>query len=996
MFHHDMQHTATWNVTAGPQHSCAIFEDSEESTNCLGSIPAIKVRPAADGISMSRPMGCGSLIARLAAGLAPLFLVAAGAAQAPLSLPIAADGDFDLPPGAKLFRYEIRKLAGTGEYGYGGDGGVALRATLATPTGVATDSDGNVYLIDKRNDRVRRIDVRTGEITTIAELQFWNQSIRRLYDDQRSRRDWKLDWSRIENPGLAVDGEGNVFYSVDDEVFRIDATTGAIEEISTLWPYRRQVGLAVDAAGRLYVRDKDASVSHVVMRIDPETGEFRIVSMGRNRENLSAPIKSIFYSPGGMAVDAKGDVYLADTSFHRVLRIDSLTGVLSAFAGTGERGFSGDGGPASMAQFCNPDGVAVDAEGNVYVADTGNHRVRRIDSETGVIDTFAGDGNPGFPWEEAPDGVPPEEARLYSPRGVAVDAAGNVFVTEGNRVRIVRRSQQIRLPLGSSGEDVLLRVAQDGALTWQDGDPVRDGERVSARNGDEYMFRTESVSGRVVSAYVPATETVTLTEGGYVDLKRDEDGTWRIDSEPVAVGSRYSRGGSEYLLLRSEGAWELIDAREFLSIAVESSGVLAPPDGVELERVMVIETLAGKGEQGYGGDRGPAAKALLSLPRGLAVDTAGNVYVADLGNDRVRKISASTGWIETVAGVGTWGRGGDGGLATAAFLVKPSDVVVDSAGHLYIADGPTGGVRKVDAVTGRIETIAGTAIPFHDWADWWGGGPAVNVEMMSPHTVGVDGAGNVYAIGDSDRHVRKVDVSTGAIEVVAGSAQRGYDGDDGPAIDILVHGGRRIDLGLAVDAAGNVFLADAWNHRVLKVEASTGITTTLAGTGAEGFSGDGGPAGEARLRFPLDVAVDAEGNLYIADTGNRAIRRIDSKSGIIQTLAGTGHEGFSGDGGPALAARFLRPIALATDSSGKLYVTDLNRVRVIRPAVLVSVPLDATGQSIYLEVARDGVLYKEGHPVLDREEVTAANGERYLLSRSGDGTFQATHLPTQR
>ena len=263
----------------------------------------------------------------------------------------------------------------------------------------------------------------------------------------------------------------------------------------------------------------------------------------------------------------------------------------------------------------------------------------------------------------------------------------------------------------------------------------------------------------------------------------------------------------------------------------------------------------------------------------------------------------AAGVISTVAGAGSFGFGGDGGPAAAGQLRSPSGVAVDGAGNLYIADTDNHRIRKVDA-TGTITTIAGTGEPVVGLIVWdvGDGGPATAAPLSSPGGVAVDGGGNVYIADTGRSRIRKVDAA-GVISTVAGSFLGGFGGDGGPAVEAALY----YPEGVAVDGAGNLFIADSLNDRIRKVDAA-GVISTVAGTGSFGFSGDGGPGVEAQLNDPADVTTDGAGNLYIADRYNDRIRKVDS-AGVISTVAGTGESlgGFSGDGGPATAALLSSP-----------------------------------------------------------------------------------------
>ena len=308
----------------------------------------------------------------------------------------------------------------------------------------------------------------------------------------------------------------------------------------------------------------------------------------------------------------------------------------------------------------------------------------------------------------------------------------------------------------------------------------------------------------------------------------------------------------------------------------------------------IITTVAGGGT-GDLGDGGPATSATFSShPMRVAVDRSGNLFVADAHHNRIRRVDAATGIISTVAGNGLAGFSGDGGPATEASIASPHGVAVDSDGHVFIADLGNARIRRVDAGTGMIGTVAGNGT-----AGFSGeGGAAVSAGVASPISVHVDGRGNVYIADRGNSRIRKVDADTGVITTVAGSGSAGFSGDGGPAIDAEIADPRDV----AVDAGGDLLFADARNSRVRRVDAATGVITTVVGNGAAGFSGDGGPATEASISFPYSIALGPRGDIFIADTGINRVRRVDAASGIITAFAGDGNYRYSGDGGPAISA----------------------------------------------------------------------------------------------
>jgi streptogramin lyase len=339
-----------------------------------------------------------------------------------------------------------------------------------------------------------------------------------------------------------------------------------------------------------------------------------------------------------------------------------------------------------------------------------------------------------------------------------------------------------------------------------------------------------------------------------------------------------------------------------------------------------IDTIAGTGKAGYSGDGGPARAAQLSQPFHCDFDSSGNLYIVEQFNHCVRKLEMKTGVIATVAGCGKKGYTGDGGPATQATMDDPHSVVVDKNGDFYIADRMNAAIRKVDGKTGTMTTVAGTGKK----GSSGDGGPGSKAQLVEPDDCFLDGKGALLIADVGDWRIRRLDLKTGTITTFAGTgrAPRGRIdkaslNEGGPATKALVVGARAV----CVDGKGNTYICLREGHGVRRVDAQ-GIITTVAGTGSAGYSGDGGPALAAKLNGPKAIRCDKEGNIFVCDTENHAVRKIDVKTNIITTVAG-GREGSGGDGGDALQAGLNRPHGCFVAADGTLYITDSgnNRVR---------------------------------------------------------------------
>ena len=333
-----------------------------------------------------------------------------------------------------------------------------------------------------------------------------------------------------------------------------------------------------------------------------------------------------------------------------------------------------------------------------------------------------------------------------------------------------------------------------------------------------------------------------------------------------------------------------------------------------------ITTVVGTGEKGFAGDGGPADGALLNGPFDVAFDRAGNLYFSDTFNHRIRRIDARSGVISTVAGNGEPGYAGDGGPAARASLNEPYGIAIDRAGNIFVADRLNRRVRRIDAAQGTITSVAGTGEPAYSGD----GVPAAHAGLAEPNGLAFDAEERHLYIADvADHRVRIVDLSSGTIETFAGTGAPEHGGDGGPASEARIFGARAVKLG----PDGTVYILERQGSSLRAVDPATGVINTVAGTTGRGYSGDGGPALAAVFDAPKEMAVDPDGNILIVDTENHAIRRIDARMGIVSNLAG-GRQGTGGDGGPAEAAGLDRPHGAVVGPDGAVYIGDTNNHRI--------------------------------------------------------------------
>jgi len=690
-------------------------------------------------------------------------------------------------------------------------------------------------------------------------------------------------------------------------------------------------GLAVNAVGDLFVSDAG---HHQVLKISPSTGIITVVAgdgtnayFGDGRTGASAGLSD----PGGLAFDAKGNLYIADRGNFVIRCVDALSGNISTVAGTGlftgevvganPPAPLGDGAAATAATFGTLGDVAVNAAGEIIVADAGNDCIRKF-VVGGAIATIAGTaGNPGFSGDGAAGGA--LTAQVNNPAGVAVDAGGAIFIADsGNRrVRKLDTTNTLSTVAGEgtgggagfSGDGGAATAAQLGSV----------GGLAFDKAGSLLVACTGANRIRLVRLASPALDIVTLAGNGGTVIGDLGPATGATLAAPRDVA--IDAAGTIYIYEASTGRIRRVDA---------ATGF--------------ITTVIGTGLRGFIGDRGPNQNGVLVAPEGSAFDAAGNLYIADTGDNAVRKVAAN-GTITTFAGNGSASGLGDGGPAHLASLSGPNDVVV-VGNTLFISDAGHDCIRAVDLTTALITT---------------------HVQITNPAAMVADSGGTLYVARNNQ--VDKVAPDKTVTTYVGANPINNAtnpNGDGLPANNARLNAPR----GLALSAAGELYIADTGRNLVRLISAPPASTTsTIAGGGTTVFPsvGDGGAATAASLNRPGGVSLDATGaRLIISDTNNQRIRAVDLATKIITTICGDGTAGFSGDGDVATTARVNAPGRMILNGGALIFAdTDNNRIRRIVSAIEMDPKLLSLSAKLAFAIDK-----KTGEKALGKDSIALKTG----------------------
>jgi sugar lactone lactonase YvrE len=1004
---------------------------------------------------------------------------------------IALDGKGDLYI-ADNFYSNVREVsAATGIISLAvGSGG-----QLNSPGGIAVDGAGNLYIADTDNNRIRKMTAATGIITTVAGTGTACAKVSNVYSCNDGGQ---ATAATLYHPfNVALDGAGNLYITdfLTERVRMVTAATGIITTIagtgvqgssaSDVPAASAQIagpnGIAVDGAGNVYFTDTGSATVKMVAGPCSTTpcsttpGNLYIVagngSKGYGGDGGPATSAEL-YHPNEVTVDGAGNLYIADGTNNLIRKVTAATGIITTIAGSvtnaGNQtndGYSGDGGPATSAELYDPSDVKLDRTGNLYFVDSSNNVVREVTASAAAISfatstsvgatdtadgantlTLTNNGNTSLIFPSPATSTNPAISSGFSIGGsstcpqltsssnddtldsgadctylinfapvVAGGISGSLVTTDSD-LNLSSSTQSVVLsgtataatgtttqtitfpqpttpvtygasPLtltatASSGLPVFYTVSgpatvSGSVLTFTGGvGPVT----VTANQNGNGTYAPATAVSDVISVMAPETDvdvtsatmtvTLTITTAGTtnatlgtaiqvltqgvsgLDFAYVSGGTCAANTAYTAgqtctVGFSFTPSAPGLRLGAVVLANDASPAAPLATAYISGIGY-GPLVGFTPG---TITTFAGDGTAGYLGDSGAATGAELDAPAAVALDGADNLYIADKTNNVIRKVTAATGIINTVAGNGTACTTSastgcmDGGVATSAELNVPQGVAVDGAGNLYIADTGDESIRMVAAATGIISTVAGNGT-----AGYSGDGAAATAaELRKPAGLAVDGAGNVYIADEQNVRIREVAAATGIISTVAGGGSATFSagnacpgtptatatdafGDGCPAINATTADSARfvIPASVTVDGAGNLYIGDSAAAMVREVTEASGIISAVAGNGTTGSSGDGTAATSAQLRAPAGVSVDGAGNLYIADEGNQRIRKVLSATGIISTVAGTGTAGYSGDSVAATAAELKNPNDIAVDSSGNLYIADQANARIRR------------------------------------------------------------------
>jgi sugar lactone lactonase YvrE len=851
--------------------------------------------------------------------------------------------------------YTMSTVAGNGTSGSSGNGGPAASAQISNDLrAVAVDGQGNIYIADSGNNEIRKVNSQTGVITLIAggaAEGACTTGIDKSGDGCPGALANSTANTYLKSPrGLALDKAGDVYIAgYDDDLVHVIYNGGrqasaliTLENPSVTSP---QIGYMYLIAGEL----NGASSSCPAYQCAAGTGGYS----GDGGLATSAALNQ----PRGMNVDDNGNLWICDTSNNVVRQVNATTGIITTVVGNagnaGSSGYAGDGDQANSTSVLlhEPTDVVFDSSNNAYIADFDNKVIREVVASTGVIETIIGGTNnsavtasttaPSWPAAAATTG-------LGSPTKIAIDTFGNLYFDDSGEsvVYFYDATAQTITPIageyGYAGTaSSSFPVCAGASDTVGDGCPATQAlfdqgssALAVAIDGLNNLYITDPADERIRK--VSTDLNFAATANGQSTTQTIEIHFTKNDSAAATNGIVVGTSLGDFSAPASPSCTANSDSTTNCTLQVAFSPLGPGMRNAPLAVTGVLThrnfPLTGVGQAALTGvdpgTVGTLGSGGLSNPQGEALDAAGNIYIADTQNNRVVEISAQNASQQTViAGTGTAGNSGNGGLATLAELSAPSAVAVGPAGYIFIADTGNNVVRVIDPASGNISVFAGGATTVCAAAGDTQGDvcPATQATLSAPSGLAVDILGNVYIADTGDNLIRRVDHATGYINLDAGGASTVCSmasdtwGDGCPAIAATLNAPH----GLALDSSDNLYVADTRNNEARQINLGTGAISAVAGNGVATYAGDNGAATSASLNAPQALAVDAAGDIYIADTGNAAVRVVSASTLNISTLFGTGGlPGSAGGSGPATQLSLTSPGGIALDALGDVYVSD--------------------------------------------------------------------------
>ncbi|OYU82868.1 MAG: hypothetical protein CFE24_13825, partial [Flavobacterium sp. BFFFF2] len=789
----------------------------------------------------------------------------------------------------------VTTIAGTAGSAAATDG-IGTAARFNWPNGLALDTSGNLFVADRDNNTIRKITP-AGAVSTFAG------------SGTSGATDGTGTSASFNSPNsVSVDGSGHVYVAdyFNNKIRKITPEAAVTTFVDTAAGLNRPAGVVVDASGNIYITDSN---NYKIKKVTAAGIISTLAGSGAFTSTNGTGVSATFKTPFGIAVDSTSNVYVAERDGNKIRKI-TVAGVVTTVAGSGTAGTVE--GAGATASFSDPMGVATDVWGNLYVGDRANNKIRKI-TAAGVVSTLAG-GTTG-----STDGIG-TNARFSGPVGLAVDVMGNVYVSEiyNNIIRKISQQGYTVTPSLPAG----LSLDGTGAIT---GTPTTSSPLTT------YTITAYNTGGRSstnISFAVCATKTTptftqvaSIVTGGSLSALPTTSNNGIAGTWSPAINNTST---TTYTFTPTAG---LCATTTTMTIYVGSLPIISYPTNSQTYYVGTAitaispnntggavpaivfgqtSTLAGSGSDGAA--NGTAATASFSRPTGVALDAAGNTYVADQYNHKIRKITPA-GVVSTFAGSGTVGSAD--GTGTAASFNLPFGLTVDAAGNVYVADSGNNKIRKITPA-GVVSTFAGSG------AQGAADGSATAASFYFPTGVKLDSSGNLFVADFSNHKIRKIS-PTGTTSTFAGSGSTGSADGTGTAASFYD------PVGIDMDAAGNLYIADKSNQKIRKI-TSAGVVSTFAGSGVIGAAD--GARNVASFKYPQGVAIDRLGQIYVADGSNNLIRKI-STSGVVSTLAGSGIDG--SDNMAGTSSRFSLPISLTVDSDLNIYVADYfnNKIRKI-------------------------------------------------------------------